>query len=100
MLQKNRWDVHGLIRPPFFAMAIYPLLVTSAWAAEPLTWEAVQAHLTGQSKKIDSLCLRMRRTATLHVDPEVLRTWPSPPDLPKHLGTDEILVAFKGVRRP
>ena len=72
----------------------------SAGGAEaPLGLEEVKARLHGQHEKIESLHLRVRRVTTLSVAPKILSTWPSQPALPEYLGTDEVLVAFKGEKR-
>jgi len=75
------------------------MLVAMADAGRGLSLEAVRARLKQQSERIDSLHLRVRRITTLCVAPEVLATWPSRTGLPKYLGTDEVLVAFKGHKR-
>jgi hypothetical protein len=75
------------------------MLVAMADADRGPSLEAVRTRLKQQSDRIDSLHLRVRRITTLCVAPEVLATWPSRTGLPKYLGTDEVLVAFKGHKR-
>jgi len=74
-------------------------LVAMADAGRGPSIETVRARLKQQSQNIDSLHLRVRRITTLCVDPEILATWPSRTGLPKYLGTDEVLFAFKGRKR-
>ncbi|MHC4405778.1 MAG: hypothetical protein ACYTG0_39530, partial [Planctomycetota bacterium] len=75
------------------------IAASTAGGTEPLTLEAVKARLKQQHEKIDSLYLRVRRETTLWADPQDVARWTSRPALPKHFGTDETLIAFKGDNR-
>jgi hypothetical protein len=68
-------------------------------ASEPLELEGIKSRLKEQGQKIESLHLRIRRVTTLAVDPKEVRSWPNGLDLPKYVGTDEVLVAIKGNKR-
>ncbi len=81
----------GLLLLPLILLA----LTASRAAAESPSLEAIKAGLRQQFGKIDSLYLRVRRTTTLAIEPSVLRSWPSRPDLPTYLGMDELLIAFR-----
>lgn len=74
-------------------------VAASTSAADTMSMEAVKAHLKLQREKIDGLHLRIRRETTLPVDPKLLSIWRLRSALPKYLGTDEVLVAFKGDNR-
>ena len=68
-------------------------------ATKQLSLEDIKAQLRKQQQHIESMHLRIRRTITLSMDPKIMATWASTPALPQYLGTDEILVAFKGNKR-
>lgn len=99
MLGTKQRKAYRSFQAMVLSAVISPLMFSSTWAAKPVSRETVQSRLSEQSQKLGSLCLRARRTTTLHVDSKVFRTWPPLPELPKYFGTDEVLIAFKAERR-
>jgi hypothetical protein len=75
------------------------MAVAAADAAEPLELEHLKSGLRKQREKITSLHIRVRRKTTISVEPDVLVGWTHNLSLPEHLGTDEVLFAFKGHKR-
>ena len=75
------------------------LAASIASAGEPLTLQEVKTRLERQQQRIESLQLRVRRETTLSVKPKDMLGWSRGPALPKYIGKDEVLVAFKGDRR-
>jgi hypothetical protein len=72
---------------------------SSAGGTGPPSVEAVRARLRQQQEKIESLHLRVRGVTSLSADRKLLEErWAGPP-LPRHLGTDEVILAFKGEKR-
>lgn len=91
----RRHDLCGLI----VFMMVAASGASPAGAAEPPGIEEIKARLGRQRDKIESLYVRVRREITLSADPGAIsaESWRLP--LPEHLGTDEVLFAFKGRRR-
>lgn len=100
MLPGRRQDCVVQARRLLLLAAVALGIATSAAGAdEPLSLEAVKARLRASIEKIESLHLRVRRTTTLSAAPEEVRSWAPGLAVPEHLGTDEVLVAFKGDNR-
>ncbi|MHC4402444.1 MAG: hypothetical protein ACYTG0_22495 [Planctomycetota bacterium] len=99
MCSGNRQSIFKRVRWRLLPLAIAVAGAASTAAGETSRLEEIQSRLEQQQTKIECLHLRIRRETTLSVDPGVIRGWPSPPSLPRHLGADEVLIAFKGDNR-
>jgi len=92
VLKQAKWylPLHALV----VAMA-----ASKVDAGEALSLESIKARINRQNERIESLHLRIRRETTMSLDPKVAVGWSDWLSVPPYLGTDEVLVAFKGVNR-